>query len=155
MKKQISIIIETVGRSCNGCTKCCEGWLTANIYGFEMNPTNGACRFLAKIGCGIYPVREPLCKNFQCDWKENSSLPENLKPDKCNAIIMTKRLGDYRYYRIVTAGIVKKHVYEWAEEQAQIGKHSVVYDINGGLIIYSNDSTFKSLARLEYDKNPN
>lgn len=152
MNRTISIIVETKGRSCDGCTKCCEGWLTANIYGFEMNPTNGACRFLAKSGCGIYAVREPLCKNFQCDWKENTAIPEYLKPDKCNAIIMTKRLENYRYYRIITAGIVKKYVYEWAEEQTKMGKHVVVYGIDGELIIYSNDQQFKSLARAQYEK---
>lgn len=152
MTRSFPIYVDTAGRSCDGCTKCCEGWLIAKVYEFEISPTNGACKFLGRAGCGIYPVRDTLCKNFYCDWIENSSLPENLKPDKCNAIIITKKLGNYRYYRIVTAGIIKKHVYEWAEEQAKQGKHLVAYDINGDLIIYSNDPTFKSLARLEYDK---
>jgi hypothetical protein len=150
--KQFSIYVETKGRSCNGCSKCCEGWLIARVFNFEISPTNGSCRFLGRVGCGIYPVRDTLCKNFYCDWIENSSLPENLKPDKCNAIIITKKLETYLYYRIVTAGIIKKYVYEWAEEQAKQGKHLVAYDQNGELNIYSNDPLFRSLAILEFEK---
>jgi len=148
--KNIPIYVETAGRSCNGCTKCCEGWLSAEIYGYKMSPSEGGCKFLGHCGCSIYPVREQLCKAFQCGWKENCSLHENLKPDICNAIIMNKRIEEYSYVRLIPAGIIKNYVFEWAEEQARLGKHVVGYDNDGEFVIYSNDKKFKELIKKEY-----
>lgn len=137
------IYVETLGRPCAGCTKCCEGWLYAKIYDFEISPTEGSCKFLSKHGCGIYPVREPLCKNFQCEWKENSNIPEYMKPDKSNVIILTKKLGEFIYRRLVTAGTpIKDYVYTWAEEEATKGRHSVVYSNLGELLVFSKDKNF-------------
>ncbi len=148
--KQFPIYVETAGRSCDGCTKCCEGWLVANIYGFEMNPTDGACKFLAKHGCGIYPIREPLCKNFQCDWKENTRIPLNMKPDISGVIIMSKRKNNFIYQTMVVAGEVKEYVYDWAKEQAEMGKNIIGYTNQGKFAIFSNNKEFKNFIMNEY-----
>lgn len=150
--KSFPIYVDTLGRPCAGCTKCCEGWLYAKIYDFEISPTEGSCKFLSKHGCGIYPVREPLCKNFQCEWKENSNIPEYMKPDKSNVIILTKKLGEFIYRRLVTAGTpIKDYVYTWAEEEATKGRHSVVYSNLGELLVISKDQNFIDRF-LEYNK---
>jgi len=152
MSKSFPIFVDTVGRPCDGCTKCCEGWLSADIYGFKIDPENGACRFLSKHGCGIYPVREPLCKNFQCEWKENSQIPVNMKPDKSNVIILIKKLEGFIYRRLVTAGTpIPDYVYMWAEEESTKGKHSVIYSNLGELLIFSKDKNFIH-AFKEYNK---
>jgi len=141
--KSFPIFVETKGRSCDGCKKCCEGWLTANIYGFAMNPTDGPCRFLAKTGCGIYPVRESLCKVFQCDWKENNLIPYNMKPDLSNVIMMTKRLDKWIYIRFVLAGKdMSNHAYEYAKQLYKQGKNVVYYDNSSKLQVLSNDQAF-------------
>ena len=151
MNKKLTLYVETAGKSCAGCTRCCEGWLTAEIYDFKIGPDDGPCRFLAKSGCGIYSIRGPLCKNFQCDWKENSQIPENMKPSLSNVIILSKKIEDYIYYRLVTAGTpIKEYVYDWAEEQASKGKHVVGYDNNGEFVIFSKDSKFRKLIEEYY-----
>jgi len=150
--KSFPIYVDTLGRPCSGCTKCCEGWLYAKIYDFEISPTEGSCKFLGKHGCGIYPVRETLCKNFQCEWKENSQIPEYMKPDKSNVIILTKRLEKFVYRRLVTAGTpIKDYVYTWVEEEATKGRHSVVYSNLGELLVISKDQNFIDRF-LEYNK---
>lgn len=151
MTKKFSIVVETAGRSCNGCTKCCEGYLVAEIYGFKMSPTDGGCRFLARSGCGIYPVREPLCKYFQCDWKENYTIEECMKPNLSNVIILTKNIEEYIYYRLIVAGTpIKEYVFDWADEQAKKGKHIVGYNNDGKFVVFSANQRFKELMQKLY-----
>ena len=79
------------GRSCDGCTKCCEGYLTGEIQGKQMGL--GQPCFLVQIGkgCNDYENRPEFpCKAFQCEWLINESIPENLKPSFSNLIISTK-----------------------------------------------------------------
>ena len=58
-------------RACDGCTRCCEGWLTGIAYGYEFYPGK-KCHFLSSKNCTIYPIRpDNPCKTFQCQWKEN------------------------------------------------------------------------------------
>lgn len=39
-----------------------------------------------KKGCKIYDRRPQACKNFNCSWLLDETIPENLRPDKCNVI---------------------------------------------------------------------
>jgi hypothetical protein len=93
-------------RSCEGCTKCCEGWLTATIDGKEMYPGR-PCHFV-KLGkgCGIYKDRpaEP-CKSYQCAWLTDLEIPEWMKPSEINAIIDIRRSPkNTSFYNLVPAG---------------------------------------------------
>lgn len=149
------IYVDTLGRPCAGCTKCCEGWLYAKIYDFEISPTEGSCKFLGKHGCGIYPVWDTLCKNFQCEWKENSQVPDYMKPDKSNVIILTKRIENYVYRRLVTAGTpIQEYVFDWAAQEAEKGKHAVGYKNSGEFTIWSKNQEFIRLME-EYFKTTN
>lgn len=101
----IKFTAETINRSCNGCTKCCDGWLTGNIYGYPMYE-NQPCRFSLKgSGCAIYPNR-PLspCKTFKCAWKINLNIPEEYKPDKSNVIMIYRQLDDLEFLDVIRAG---------------------------------------------------
>lgn len=141
--------IDVKGRPCNGCTKCCEGHLVTNMNGIPIGP-GSPCKFNQKdVGCTVHLARpyDP-CKMFQCHWKENTNIPEWLKPNKVNAIILIKQLEDFLYLRIVKAGARQDpKIYEWAEEQSQVGKNLIAYDQAGELLVYSKDKEFIKLAR--------
>jgi hypothetical protein len=90
------------------------------------------------------------CKIFQCHWKENTEIPEWLKPSKVNAILMFRILDNFNYIRIVKAGIRQDpKIYEWAEEQSQLGKNLIAYDQLGELLVYSKDKEFIKLAKAK------
>lgn len=91
-------------RSCGGCTACCEGWLRDK--GLDMQPGK-ACKHRAVNGCAIYPDRpENPCKVFRCGWlREPSLLEDDLRPDKCGAILLTDRgAAGYDVWRLVPVG---------------------------------------------------
>lgn len=49
---------------------------------------NIMCKHVVKgLGCGIYKERPLSCASFQCVWLLRENLPEELKPNKCHAVI--------------------------------------------------------------------
>lgn len=101
----IKFTADTLNRQCNGCTKCCDGWLTGKIYGFDMYE-NKPCRFSMKgTGCGIYPNR-PInpCKTFKCAWKTSINIPEKFKPSKSDVIMVHRQFDDLQFLDVVRAG---------------------------------------------------
>ena len=78
-------------RSCNSCTKCCDGWLAGNIYGHDMY-TGKPCHFVKSDGCSIYNERpQNPCRIFKCEWLINLDIPEWLHPKKSEVIILKKK----------------------------------------------------------------
>jgi Fe-S-cluster containining protein len=64
-------------RICGACNACCvalriesrEGYSTRLDTGEDLAKSPGVmCKYLAKIGCTIYPVRPVVCRRFSCDW---------------------------------------------------------------------------------------
>lgn len=93
-------------RSCEGCTRCCEGWLTANIKGVEMSPGN-PCQFVeVGVGCTIYDKRpkEP-CKTFSCMWKADMSMPEEFKPSVANVLVSQQSVDGIAYLAATETGV--------------------------------------------------
>lgn len=75
-------------KTCNGCTKCCEGYLSGKVKNIPFY-LNKPCFFLEiNKGCSIYEERpESPCKTFNCLWKKEKSFPEKFKPNLINAIV--------------------------------------------------------------------
>lgn len=92
-------------RSCDGCTKCCEGWLSATIHGEEMYPGK-PCQFVdAGVGCKIYNKRpKDPCKNFACMWKVVDDVPEEFKPSEIDVIFTRYDIQGVPYLAAVEAG---------------------------------------------------
>jgi hypothetical protein len=94
------------GRSCDGCTKCCEGYLVGVVnekqFGF------GEPCFLVQIGkgCKDYENRpEYPCKAFQCEWLINPDVPEDYKPSESNVIMSTRYIDENtKYLELIEAG---------------------------------------------------
>jgi hypothetical protein len=92
-------------RSCEECTKCCEGWLTAEINGKMMYPGN-PCEFVQSgVGCSIYKNRpkEP-CKIFECSWKASDFVPIEFNPKAIGQVISTQVIEGIPYMLMSYAG---------------------------------------------------
>lgn len=97
-------------RTCEGCTKCCEGWLSAKIYnkkkpdGVEMFPGQPCFFCIKNVGCSEYDSRpqEP-CKNFSCEWINEQLIPDKFKPSSCGIILAWQSINGIDYLDAVPA----------------------------------------------------
>jgi len=116
------------GRSCEGCTKCCEGHLRADIKLKDGSQTAymgiyeegiKPCPFV-KVGegCTTYDVRPDIpCRVFKCDWLTNPDMPESFKPSRSNAIFTTRTINGIGYTKLIEAGRkLDSEVLSWAFE---------------------------------------
>jgi len=95
-------------RQCFPCTACCDGWLTAEIFGVKIKP-GVPCMHSTKQGCGIYENRpENPCVKFMCAWLQDETLfPEHMKPSECGAIV---RFSDWNGFTVIRATPVGKKI---------------------------------------------
>lgn len=119
------------GRSCDGCTKCCEGYLRADIklsdgrtsWMGQEDPSGKLhpCGFLnAGKGCGAYKER-PIspCQLFKCDYLTDETMPESFKPSNSHTIFSTRTIKNIQYTMLIEAGRkMDSEVLSWA-----ISKH--------------------------------
>ena len=91
-------------RECGTCTKCCEGWLIGNIYGYEMGKKQ-PCHFLGER-CTIYEQRpEEPCRAFFCGWVAVPEIfPLWMKPDEIDLIIVPKNVNGITFMAAIDAG---------------------------------------------------
>ena len=120
-------------RTCNGCTKCCEGWLEGSVHGhafFRGRP----CFFLNK-GCSIYESRpQDPCRSYNCAWVDDMQFPEWMKPDLVNVIINRAMYKDTIYYVLVESGsLLNVKVLSWMIQWAFNNKQNLMYYIDGGM----------------------
>ena len=92
-------------RSCDGCTRCCDGWLIADIHGETMHPGK-PCQYVDQgNGCNIYKDRpKDPCKNFACLWKLDKNIPEHFKPSDINAILTKYEINGIPFLAAVQCG---------------------------------------------------
>jgi Fe-S-cluster containining protein len=83
-------------RQCNECQECCNGNLQVNVLGYEISKGN-PCRFLCSSGCSIHKSRPEVCRSFNCLWKMDESIPEDLYPKNSGVIMMYKKLNGYTF----------------------------------------------------------
>lgn len=91
-------------RKCDGCTKCCEGWLHGVAHDKHFWPGT-PCHFMGEKGCTIYEDRpHDPCKTYRCHWLDNQDIPEWLKPNRSNIIITKRQHDDISYLDVTEAG---------------------------------------------------
>lgn len=120
-------------RECDGCTKCCEGWLEGSAHGHAFY-RGRPCFFLNK-GCSIYESRphEP-CRSYKCAWLDDMQFPEWMKPDLVNVIINRASYKDIMYYVLVEAGsILNVKVLSWMVQWALNNNQNLMYYVDGGM----------------------
>ena len=118
------------GRSCDGCTKCCEGSLYAEINGKIVDKDNPCYLVSIGKGCTDYENRPTIpCKTFQCEWLQNPSIPEEFKPSLSNTIIVKKYTNKNTYLELLEAGEkLNSEILTWAI------KYSLSDDENGNIV---------------------
>lgn len=75
-------------KSCDNCTKCCEGYLAGQAKGIPFY--KGKPCYFVEIGkgCNIYNDRpKDPCVTYNCQWLLNKDLPDWIKPNKSGILI--------------------------------------------------------------------
>ena len=102
------------GRSCNGCTKCSEGWLTDEVNGENLSPD----------------------RQYECLWLSNPDLvPDDFWP-KTSGTILSKRvtpINKIPYIEIKEAGNrLPVEILDWAIQHVQHGLiKNIRYEVGG------------------------
>lgn len=121
-------------RSCAGCTKCCEGWLTGEALGQTFYPGK-PCHFISiGKGCSVYAKRpkEP-CQSFKCAWLIDKNIPEWMKPSDINTILTYKEINGIPYLSVIEAGsVLSAKVLTWVIQYALSNKINLYWQVEGG-----------------------
>jgi len=70
-------------RECGGCTLCCR---VLGVHELKKPPL-AECSHCHVMGCSIYKDRPKECREFNCIWLMDNSLPEELKPSKSHVVL--------------------------------------------------------------------
>ena len=138
---------ESNHRSCNGCTACCEGWLSCNIYGNEVKEGK-PCIYLKNESCSIYSSRpENPCRRFKCTWLDRPDIvPESFWPKSSNVIFVERKTpGGYHYLALhcMNNQQLPVEILDWTVQLVQTGIiESTIYSINGRQRFLSSSKKF-------------
>ncbi|NDB84209.1 MAG: hypothetical protein EB127_16065 [Alphaproteobacteria bacterium] len=135
-------------RTCNGCTKCCEGWLNGNAHGYHFY-RGRKCFFLAEKNCSIYDDRpEDPCKTYQCAWLLDDKIPYWMKPNLVDVIITYRQAKDISYVELTEAGSkLNVEVFSWFVQEYVKGTwNTITYTIENNLNYISRDGEWEKIC---------
>lgn len=126
-------MIESNERSCDGCNKCCEGWLSGEAHGYNFYKGK-PCHFMTSNGCAIYKDRpEDPCKTYKCEWLVNNKIPYWMKPDKANIIITARKNELFEYLSVEETGsVISAKILNWLILYALSNQINLEYNVEGG-----------------------
>lgn len=125
-------------RTCNGCTKCCEGYLV--VEEINIDPAN-SCKFVEKgIGCKSHATKPTICTKFYCKYLEDPLIPDWLAPMKSNIIFLPKSNRPVFYNRKFIQKIMKDCNRETEDDFATLQKLFRLYDV-----VYCNFDNFSKV----------
>jgi hypothetical protein len=142
-----------ITRTCDGCTACCEGWLSGSAHGKEFYP-GFPCHFASCNGCTIYDDRpEHPCISYSCLWLRDTDVPEWLKPSE-SGVIITAREWDHpdgskqTYLDVVETGRkIDSSVLNWFFRLYLRTQIPLKIQIGGGQNLYGTEEFIKSQQR--------
>jgi len=140
---------EEISRSCNECTKCCEGWLPGSVNGYKFWPGR-PCHYQAPGTCTIYETRpHSPCKSYKCAWLIDPEIPEWLKPSRCDAIITYGVVDGEKYVDVVEAGsTLDSKVLSWLFQKYITGTYkNISYRINSAAHKYGSETFMKAMNK--------
>lgn len=149
-----AIIPIKLERSCDGCTKCCDGWLTGSAHGHDFYPGK-KCYWSSKNGCNIYDYRpHDPCVTFKCYWKTNHLIPFEFKPNKIGVIFVERFLEGFFFLDVNYGGnSIPKVVIDWLYEMLSVDKLvNVRYRQDGKYVCLSNDNAFHDMMKNYFGK---
>ena len=146
-------------RSCGECTKCCEGYLYADVKFddgriAEMGPNPCPILQLGK-GCGDYENRpQNPCRGFQCEWlRQPDVYPVEMRPDLIQTIFSLQEVEGTPYLRITEAGKrLDSEVLSFGLKLALFNKFNVYWEIEGKIHWLGNKDF---VAVMNREKNNN
>lgn len=119
-------------RSCEGCTKCCEGYLPATIKGHSMYPGKPCHFVIVGAGCSIYEDRpERPCKSFECFWKVEEVVPEKFKPSLSNTILTWGNPTGFKELLFISAGGHDEEFVDWFADYVTKNGINATWNKNG------------------------
>jgi len=120
-------------RSCDGCTKCCDGWLHGEAYGHKFYPGR-KCHFVTCNGCSIYEKRPEIpCRTFRCVWLDDQDIPEWMKPSLSNVLITQRTIRGIKYLEVFETGQkIDSSALSWLIQYCLSKKINVKYQVGGG-----------------------
>ena len=122
-------------RSCDGCTKCCEGYLEGVSYDYSFYPGR-PCQFVKiGVGCSIYSQRpKDPCVDYKCSWILEENFPEWMKPNLVDVIVTKNLINNIPYLNAVEAGsVMSSKVLSWIINYC-IARHiNLRYQVENGI----------------------
>jgi len=81
-------------RDCGDCSECCRLLpsvfepLTEEEDETYFTPMGDWCKYCDQPGCSIYAtLKQKSCMEFKCAWQLNSSIPDELKPNRSGVVL--------------------------------------------------------------------
>jgi hypothetical protein len=120
-------------RSCDGCTKCCQGHLSGEAHGHSFQ-SGKPCFFVGDKGCSIYTDRpHDPCKTFKCEWLAQDYLPMWFRPDLSKVIVTKRVYDDGEWLEVCEAGQkMDSAVLSWLLIWAKNNNKNIRYQIDSG-----------------------
>jgi len=141
-----------MSKQCGECSKCCDGWLHANIRGNVLSPGN-KCIFLTNDpngSCSIHKDR-PIkpCQIFSCIWLI-TDMPEHLKPSLSGVIAMNNKIDGVPYVFLVNApNYPTDEIINWFKEKEKYS--NLLYFDTDDNIVYIGETKFIEVIELHKD----
>ena len=139
-------------RDCDGCTKCCDGWLTGVAHGHKFH-IGKPCVYKGSNGCMIYEYRpyDP-CVTFKWFWKYSNIVPLKFKPNLIGIILVERIVEGYKFLDINAGGkFPSVDFLEWIQEMYQTNKiNNIRLFLGESLFLYSKDIDFINFCKEKY-----
>jgi len=130
-------------RTCGTCDMCCRGYLKL-VLDNELFENGKNCKFLKELGCSIYLNRPTFCKEFNCLYIIDNSIPEWLKPEFSKVIMLWRKIDNLVVMEVAECGeTVQQNVLDWLIDIFLSNKVSN--------IILSYESTFYHMTCSQQD----
>ena len=151
-------------RECGTCSECCQGWLTGEIYEYQMSPNN-PCHFCDQNsstgGCQIYEHRPEMCSSYKCVWlAQPVAFPEWMKPEKSKVLISHRILEvedskeEIQYWQVRECGSqIDSTVLNWILTFHYHHHNNIMYQI-AGQWYYLGSPEFVTLISRTIKDNP-
>lgn len=153
MTKEIPII--SVNRSCGECTVCCEGFLEGEVRGHKfMQDTH--CYFLEEKKCTIYNERpEDPCRKYNCFWKINYEIPDDMRPDISKVVMTTRNISGINYLQVTEVNkkidsLILANIIQYADNN----NINLEYQV-AGQYFYLGTRNFLDMVNIEKDRKLN
>jgi uncharacterized protein len=75
------------GKTCGECTLCCKVLDIVELA----KPAGKLCSDCVRSvsgGCGIYATRPQVCRAYECLWKGDRAMSQQLRPDRVGTLLM-------------------------------------------------------------------